>query len=36
MKEEFDTNEERFRYAEKKEQERIQKEYWGEDGNRLN
>jgi len=26
------TNEERERYAEKKEQERILKEYWGEDG----
>lgn len=27
-----DTNEERDRYSEKKEQERIINEYWGEDG----
>lgn len=29
----FDTNEERDRYSEKKEQERIINEYWGENGN---
>ena len=28
----FETNEERCRYAEEKEEERIIKEYWGEDG----
>ena len=36
MKYEFETNEDRYRYSEKKEQEKIIKEYWGENGREIN